>query len=48
MSFFRKINRISPTDIQRVAKELFVSQNLNLALIGPFKDAKPFEKLLKI
>lgn len=45
---FRKIDRISPADIQRVAKELFVNKNLNLALIGPFKDSKPFEKLLKI
>lgn len=45
---FRKIDRISSRDIQRVARELFVPANLNLAMIGPFRDAKPFEKLLKI
>jgi predicted Zn-dependent peptidase len=42
------INNITVKDIQRVAKVIFVDKRLNLALIGPFKDAKPFKKLLQL
>ncbi len=45
---FRRIDRISAKDIRRVAKELFIEERLNLALIGPFRERKPFEKLLKV
>jgi len=34
---FAKIDRVKPSDIQRVAQDIFTSQKLNLALIGPFK-----------
>jgi predicted Zn-dependent peptidase len=43
-----KIERVTANDIQRVAKDIFRPEKLNLALIGPFKDKKRFEKLLKI
>jgi len=43
-----KINKVTVNDIQRVAKDIFRPENLNLALIGPFKDKKRFDKLLKI
>ncbi len=43
-----KINRVTANDIQRVAKDIFRPENLNLSLIGPFKDKKRFEKILKI
>ncbi len=43
---FAKIDAVSVDDIQRVAQDLFQPKNLNLALIGPFKDKKKFEKLL--
>jgi len=46
--FFSKIEKITSVDLSRVAKELFQPKNLNLALIGPFKDKRKFEKLLKI
>ena len=34
---FAKIDKVTVKDIQRVAKDIFVPQKLNLALIGPFK-----------
>lgn len=42
------IDKVTQNDILKVAKEIFVPERLNLALIGPFKDKKYFEKLLKI
>jgi predicted Zn-dependent peptidase len=44
----RLYRQVTPQDVQRVAKKYFKNNRLNLALIGPFKDAKRFEKLLKI
>jgi len=43
-----KINKVTVNDIQRVSKDIFRPENLNLALIGPFKDSKRFDNLLKI
>lgn len=43
-----KINAITKEDLQRTAKEIFQPSKLNLAIIGPFKDKKIFNKLLKI
>ena len=43
-----KIEAVTVNDIQRVAKDIFRPEKLNLALIGPFKDKQRFEKLLKI
>jgi len=45
---FAKIEAVTANDIQRVAKDIFRPEKLNLALIGPFEDKKKFEKLLKI
>jgi predicted Zn-dependent peptidase len=45
---FDKIEAVRVADLQRVAKDIFQPAKLNLALIGPFKDKKKFEKLLKI
>ena len=45
---FAKIDRVKGKDIQKTAKEIFVPEKLNLALIGPFKDKKKFIKLLNI
>ncbi len=44
---FSKIDNISVNDILKVAKDIFKPEKLNLALMGPFKDKKKFEKLLK-
>lgn len=45
---FDKINAVTREDVGRVAREIFIEEKLNLALIGPFKNKKNFEKLLKI
>lgn len=45
---FAKIDKITANDILKVAKDIFKPEKLNLALIGPFRDKKPFEKLLKL
>lgn len=39
-------DKVTPEDIQRVAKDIFQSKNLNLAIIGPYKDETRFKKLL--
>ncbi|TET84186.1 MAG: insulinase family protein, partial [Candidatus Nealsonbacteria bacterium] len=45
---FKKIDKISQSDILKVAKDIFQPQKLNLAIIGPFKDKERFQKLLKL
>jgi predicted Zn-dependent peptidase len=45
--FFREIAKVTPAEIRAVAREIFVPEKLNLAVIGPFKDGRNFEKLLK-
>lgn len=42
------IRKVTASDIQKLAREIFVPEKLNLALIGPFASAAKFEKLLKI
>ena len=44
----KEIKKITASDIKRVAQDLFRTEMLNLAVIGPYKDAKKFEKLLEI
>jgi len=43
----KEINSVTPEDIQKIAKTIFKTKNLNLALIGPYKENKEFEKILK-
>lgn len=45
---FRKIDKVSIADIQRVAKDIFQNRKLNLAIIGPHKNIKEIKKLLKV
>ena len=45
---FSKIKAVSQADLQRVARDIFRPEKLNLALIGPFKEKEKFERLLKI
>lgn len=42
-----RISKVSQSDVQRVAKNIFQPKNLNLALIGPFENKNSFEKILK-
>jgi len=43
---YGKIDKVKSSDIQRVAKDLFQGKNLNLVVLGPFKEKKAFLKLL--
>ncbi len=43
-----KINAITAKDLQKVAREIFVTEKLNLAMIGPWKNKEKFLKLLKV
>jgi predicted Zn-dependent peptidase len=45
---FKIVDRIKEEDIRKTAKDIFSPQRLNLALVGPFKEKKKFEKILKI
>jgi predicted Zn-dependent peptidase len=45
---FKKIDKITINDILKVAREIFKSEKLNLALIGPFEDKEKFQKLLRL
>jgi predicted Zn-dependent peptidase len=42
----KRIRKVTAKDIQTVAREIFVTKNLNLALIGPFEDEKAFSSKL--
>lgn len=44
---FAKIDAVTSQDLCGVAKELFRADTLNCAMIGPFHDPAPFEKLIK-
>lgn len=44
----QKIEAVSVQDVYKVAKDIIRNQGLNLALVGPFKDGKPLEKILKL
>jgi predicted Zn-dependent peptidase len=43
---YKGIDKVTIDDVLRVAKEFFVPERLNLAIIGPYKDQKRFEKLV--
>jgi predicted Zn-dependent peptidase len=43
----KRMRAVSAHDVERVAKKIFVQKHLNLALIGPWKDAEQFRTLLK-
>ena len=43
-----RIMAVTREDVKSVAREIFQTSKLSAAIIGPFKDKKPFEKLLKL
>ncbi len=45
---FDKIDKVTPNDIVRVAKNIFVDSKLNLAIIGPHKNKAELQALLKL
>ena len=44
----KKIRAVTAQDVLEVAQDIFKPEKLNLAIIGPFKDHRPFVNLLKI
>jgi len=44
----KEIRKVTPTQIRKVAKEIFNNKSLNLAIIGDIKDEKTLLKLLKV
>ncbi|MEA2065168.1 MAG: pitrilysin family protein [Patescibacteria group bacterium] len=45
---FAKIDKITASDIQETARDIFTNQKLNLTIIGEYKDKKKFERILKL
>jgi predicted Zn-dependent peptidase len=41
-----KIRKVTVEDIKKVARDIFVDEKLNMAIIGPYKDEARFAKLL--
>ncbi len=46
--FVKKIKAVTADDVLEVARDIFQPEKLNLALVGPFKEKKPFADLLKV
>ena len=45
---FKNIDAVSAQDVQKVAKDIFKNEGLNLAIIGPYKDEAKFAKILSL
>lgn len=46
--YLKRIDEVTVEDVHRLSQFLFDAKKLNLAVIGPFKDSKRFDKILKI
>lgn len=44
----KKLFAVTREDVQSAAVQLFQTKKINLAIIGPYKDSKEFEKILSI
>lgn len=44
----KEIYKVSSSDIIKVAREIFKEENLNLTIIGPYKNTQRFNRLLEI
>ena len=44
----KNIDKVTAEEIQSVAEEIFVNDNLNLTVIGPYKSEEKFVKILKL
>ncbi|MDQ5922452.1 MAG: hypothetical protein QG644_160, partial [Patescibacteria group bacterium] len=43
----KEVEKVTSKDIQKLAREIFKKESLNLALIGPFTDKSKFLKILQ-
>ncbi|OGE26789.1 hypothetical protein A3C26_03290 [Candidatus Daviesbacteria bacterium RIFCSPHIGHO2_02_FULL_39_12] len=46
--FMRQIDEVSQEDVMKAAKDLIKNEKFNLQIIGPFKNADPFMKILEV
>ena len=46
--YFARVKSVKPVDISRIAGKIFTAKNLNLAVIGPYREKGKFEKMLHI
>ncbi len=42
------LDALTPETLQRVARELLLPERLNLAVVGPYRSQRRFERLLKL
>ena len=42
------VRKVTAADIRAVARDIFKNDRLNMAVIGPIKNAKPLQKILKL
>ncbi len=43
----KELNKVTPLEIRNMARKIFTKKNLNLCLIGPFKEKTKLEKILE-
>lgn len=43
---YKKIDGVTASQVQKVARDIFRPERLNLALVGPFREAREFKELL--
>lgn len=43
----KEIDQVTTGDILKIAQDIFAPRNLNLAIIGPFKDKEKFDKIIR-
>ena len=44
----KKVNKVTAKEVQDLAKEIFVDEGLNMAIIGRFKDGDSFKPFFKL
>ena len=44
----KEIEKITASDIGKVAKEIITNKKLNMAIVGKYKDEERFKKILKL
>ncbi len=46
--FLAEMNKVTSTDILKLAKDLFVNDGLNLAIIGPMKENAKLRRIVDL
>jgi len=44
----KEIEKVTASDIQKVAREIITNKGLNLAIVGKYKDTERFKKILRV